>query len=306
MRLSEKQATLYKGTMNLVPRLTVFICTFIGASTIVIAEPLVKVIPPFYLMGARFFLAAILLALFSPKRVFPLSRASIRAGLIAGAGFGAGCIMLYLALPHVRAGKLTFLIALEVVLVPLLSMMFLGQKARKSEQLALMPAVIGLWLITGDSTAAFTWWELVGLLSAFAYAVYTISLSHNPKDVRLFSRTFISFLLMGSLSCFVGMLFETLNPALWGAREAITFLYLVVIGSIVRFLLQSWAQRYVSAAFTALTFTAEPVFAILLSYLFLGERFTIPQSLGASLIVAALLISNLPQRLKVNMSDSKI
>ena len=306
MRLSLKQAPLYKGEMTLKPRLTVFICTFIGASTIVIAEPLVKVIPPFYLLGARFFLAATLLAIFFPKKVFPLSRASIRAGLTAGAGFGAGCAMLYLSLPHVRAGKLTFLIALEVVIVPLLSTIFLKQKARKNEQLALLPAVIGLWLITGDSTTAFTWWELVVLMSAFAYAIYTISLSHNPGEVRLFSRTFVSFLLIGAFSLSASLLFETFNPALWGSKEAIYFLYLVVIGSILRFLLQSWAQRHVSAAFTALTFTAEPVFAIFLSYIFLGERFTPPQSLGASLIVAALIISNFPQRSKAPIQGFEV
>ena len=292
--------------MNIIPRLAIFICTFIGASTIVLAETLLKVIPPYYLLGTRFLIAAIVMAILFPTSVFPLSKASIRAGITAGAGFGIGCLMLYLALPHVRAGKLTFLVALEVLIVPLLCALLFKQKARHAEKIALLPAVAGLWLITGNNSTSITGWEVIALLSAFAYAIYTISLSHNPAEVKLFSRTFISFLLIGFLALAIALSCETISPALLGVWDGASFVYLVLVGSLARFLLQTWAQQHVSPSFAALTFTAEPVFAILLSYIFLGERFSTTQSIGAVLIVTALIISNLQLRTPASLPAVEI
>jgi drug/metabolite transporter (DMT)-like permease len=256
--------------MSVFPRLAILVCTFIGASTIVLAEPLIRVMPPFMLLGVRFFLAALLLALVCLKRVFPISRASVKAGLITGAGFGIGCTMIYLALPHVRPGKLTFLISLEVLIVPLISLLFLRKPVSRPEKLALIPALAGLWLITGNSHVGFSWWEGVVLLSALAYAVYTLSLSHVPTEARLFSRTFICFLVIGSTALLVSLIIEDRHGIEWSQYHLLGILYLVIIGSLTRFLLQSWAQQYVSASFAALTFTAEPVFGIAMSYYFIA------------------------------------
>lgn len=228
------------------------------------------------------------------RKVFPLSRQSIISGLISGFGFGVGCILIYLALPHVRAGKLTFLIALEVVIVPLICLIYYRQKITRTEKLALIPAVSGLWLITGNAESAFSWWEIVVLMSAFAYSIYTISLSHSPLTANVFSRSFVSFLAIGLFSLCISLMVEPIAAIIWTSSAIIAFLYLVTVGSFTRFLLQAWAQKQVSASFTALMFSAEPVFAITLSYFLLGERFSLLQTLGAISILAALVLANLP------------
>ena len=281
--------------MHLVPKAIVLLCTFIGASTIVLAEPLISVVPPMLLLAIRFALAAVLLALVVPRKVFPLNRSVIRAGLIAGMGFGLGCALLYAALPHVRAGKLTFLIALEVVLVPLLSAGIYKQKLSRYEVAALAPAVLGLWLMVGDEHSSFSWWDVVGLLSGVAYAVYTIALSRLSGCGGVFARTFVSFCSISVLSFAISLCGESLAEVRWSSGAVATLAYLVVVGSVARFLLQAWAQKTVSESFTALTFSAEPVFAIALSYTFFGERFSLSQTCGAVVIIAALILANIPK-----------
>ena len=280
--------------MHYLPRLSILICTFIGASTIVVAEPLMANIPPIFLLAVRFTLAAFCLAILVPRRIFPLTPQAIRAGVVTGAGFGVGCALLYIALSHVSAGKITFLIALEVVIVPVVSWLLYKQRLSKHEKVALVPAVVGLWLITGNAETWFSWWELVALLSALAYTVYTISLSRMHSNAGVVSRTFVSFVTIGAIAFSVSALTEPIRSATWNTASVITVLYLVLVGSIARFLMQAWAQKTVSAAFTAVMFTAEPVFAIALSYTFLGERFTQSQTWGAVIIVVGLLLANYP------------
>jgi drug/metabolite transporter (DMT)-like permease len=147
--------------------------------------------------------------------------------------------------------------------------------------------------MTGDAQGGVSWWEIVGLLSAFAYSLYTIALSHLSSDIRVVARTFISFVVIGGLSFGVSWAWEPTTQVVWNRSALVGIVYLVTVGSLGRFLIQAWAQRSLSASFTALTFTAEPVFAIALSFLFLGERFTPAQTAGATMIVVALVLANL-------------
>jgi len=281
--------------MHLVPKATVVLCTFIGASTIVLAEPLIAAVPPMLLLAIRFALAAVLLALVVPRKVFPLNRSVIRAGFIAGMGFGLGCALLYTALPHVRAGKLTFLIALEVVIVPLFSASIYKQTLSRFEMAALALAVLGLWLMVGDEQSSFSWYDIIGLLSGLAYAVYTIALSRLSSCGGVVARTFVSFWSISLLSFAVSLCSESFAEVRWSSSAVATLAFLVVFGSVARFLLQAWAQKTVSESFTALTFSAEPVFAIALSYTFFGERFSVSQTIGAVVIIAALILANIPK-----------
>jgi drug/metabolite transporter (DMT)-like permease len=117
--------------------------------------------------------------------------------------------------------------------------------------------------------------------------MYTISLSQGAYPGTIMSRTFISCLVIGALTLLVSFFLESDAPAVWTAPTLVSLAYLVLVGTVARFLVQAWAQQSVSASFTALTFAAEPVFAIALSAIFLGERFTLTQSFGAMSILCA-------------------
>ncbi|HKE01311.1 MAG TPA: DMT family transporter, partial [Planctomycetota bacterium] len=70
-------------------------------------------------------------------------------------------------------------------------------------------------------------------------------------------------------------------------------LFLGFIGAGVCLLVQAWAQRYASATRAALVFALEPVFATILAYIFRDERLTPAQWLGAALVLAGILVTEL-------------
>ena len=59
------------------------------------------------------------------------------------------------------------------------------------------------------------------------------------------------------------------------------------------FAIQAWAQQFTPPTHTALIFALEPVFAWLTSYLVLGERLGGRAAVGAGLILAGVLLSEL-------------
>jgi len=66
-----------------------------------------------------------------------------------------------------------------------------------------------------------------------------------------------------------------------------------LLGTVACFIVQAWAQRFTPPTHTALIFALEPVFAGLTSYVLIGERLGSRAFLGAALILAGVLASEL-------------
>jgi len=61
----------------------------------------------------------------------------------------------------------------------------------------------------------------------------------------------------------------------------------------VAFSLQLWAQQYTTPSHAAILFTLEPVFAVITSYLVLGERLGLRSVAGAGMVLVGILAAEL-------------
>jgi drug/metabolite transporter (DMT)-like permease len=66
-----------------------------------------------------------------------------------------------------------------------------------------------------------------------------------------------------------------------------------VLGTALGFGAQGWAQQFTPPTHTALIFSLEPVFALIASYVLIGERLGLRAGLGAALILGGVLVSEL-------------
>jgi drug/metabolite transporter (DMT)-like permease len=72
--------------------------------------------------------------------------------------------------------------------------------------------------------------------------------------------------------------------------------YTGVVATAAALIWQMRAQREMSSARAALLLCFEPVFATIASWLWLGERLSAAQWAGAALIVAGMILAELPAR----------
>ena len=70
---------------------------------------------------------------------------------------------------------------------------------------------------------------------------------------------------------------------------------LVTLATALALLWQMQAQRHMSSARAALLFCLEPVFATAASWAWLGERLSATQWVGAGLVLAGMVLAELPQ-----------
>jgi drug/metabolite transporter (DMT)-like permease len=228
-----------------------------------------------------------------PRLRRQLTREALLPGAVLGVVLSASLFAESTGLRQTTATNAGFITGLYVVFVPLLSALLLRARVGAGVWLAAVLAASGLALLSlaGLEVRRGDLWVLLG---AGIVAVHFLLVQRFAARVAP--------LALGVCQMLAASLLQLALAAPGGldpARAAHVWRPLVVtgvLGSGVAFALQLVAQSEVSATRAALLLGAESLFAALFSALWLGERLTGRQWLGAALVVCAMVLSELRAR----------
>lgn len=251
----------------------------------------------------RFLLAAAVLLAVSYRGLNRLSRASVRGSMLAGGLLAAGYELQTAGLARTSAVHSAFITGLVVVFVPLLSfapaIRASGQNRPGWQSLVGAGlAFLGLFLLTtpagvpmASASGALRSGDLLTLGCALAFAGHLLSLSrlsHLPASQL--APLQIAFCALAMVLCLPlgGPL--TLH---WTPRLVLALATTSLLATAGAFWVQTWAQQHLPATSTALVVTLEPVFALIVSMLFRGERLNLRAAAGAGLILLGIMVTEL-------------
>lgn len=271
-----------------------------GATFLVVQQALVSA-SVLVFNGLRFGLAAAVVGLVYRKGVAKLTLGEILAGSQIGFFLFAGYGFQNTGLLYTTASKAAFITGFGVVLVPLLLAIFWRRKISGWAGGGAVAALGGLYLLVVPAGPAglgqLNRGDILSLVCAFMFALHIIFIGlHRPR----FSAAGLSFVQFSACA-----LFSALSIPLFAAtgleevrlewtRPLILGVMITSLGgTAIAFTVQTWAQRYTPASHAAILITLEPVFAALTSYVVLKERLGGRAILGALLILAGILISEL-------------
>lgn len=258
-------------------------------------------IGPFTFQAVRCFLAVVFLfpasALFSKGNPFWKSWADPalwRSGVICGLALFAASSLQQIGLVYTDAGKAGFLTAMYIVFVPFLGL-FLGQKPGRNALLSLIPAIVGLYLLSCTSVSGINKGDVLLLLCAVAFSVQILLIDRHCAGLDGLKLNCIQALVAAVLSVPWALLTETVDAS----RIASCWLplgYAGVLSMGVAYTLQIVGQKRVAPSAAALLMSLESVFAALFGWLLLHETMTRAELLGCVLVFAAVVISQLPEK----------
>ncbi len=258
-------------------------------------------IGPFTFQAVRCFLAVVFLfpasALFSKGKPFWKSWADPalwRSGVICGLALFAASSLQQIGLVYTDAGKAGFLTAMYIVFVPFLGL-FLGQKPGRNALLSLIPAIVGLYLLSCTSVSGINKGDVLLLLCAVAFSVQILLIDRHCAGLDGLKLNCIQALVAAVLSVPWALLTETVDAS----RIASCWLplgYAGVLSMGVAYTLQIVGQKRVAPSAAALLMSLESVFAALFGWLLLHETMTRAEELGCVLVFAAVVISQLPEK----------
>jgi len=248
---------------------------------------------PFALITSRFILATViaLLVLF-PKRL--PTRHELEGGLVIGLAAFAGFTFQTIGLLYTTPAKSGFITSLFVLLVPFLSRFWEKAKVPVQVYIALIPAGIGLWFISGAgmSIADINPGDKITFLSACAYAFQIVGIQIYTRrgDWRWLSILQFAVIAVGGS---IGLLFEGNSTLQMDAGSFIGIFYLAAVATVGALGVQLYAQKHTTSSRASLIYIAEPIFAAVIAWVFARHSMTIVEIVGAGFILLSMLVGRL-------------
>lgn len=217
-----------------------------------------------------------------------------RAGLLCGLALFAASSFQQVALLYTNAGKAGFITAMYIVIVPVIGLFF-GEKSSWRLVLAVVLAVVGLYLLSCAGVTTVNLGDLLLMLCAVAFAVQIRLVSHFTSQVDALRLNTVQVLSCGLLSCLAMSLLETpqILPILQ-SWPSICFSGVLSMG--LAYSLQIIGQRHLAPAAASMIMSLESVFAALFGWLILRQNLSMIEGLGCLLVFAGVVISQLPGR----------
>lgn len=255
----------------------------------------------FNLVALRFGIAFLLTAPIFYKKLCNIDKKTLLYGTILGLALFCVLSTLMFGLKTTSASSAGFLAGTTVVFVPLLQIIIHRKRPTLPITAGVVLTIVGIALLTIDSTFQLDTKSLLCVLAAFIYAGQILLTSHFSKMVDPLALGVLQLEFAGIFGLLFSFIFE--QPRLPNnSVEWIAVLSLSVICSAFGFVLQPVAQKYTTPERTGILFSLEPVFSAIFGFVFFDEILKIQGYFGAILVLAGIIISGIDKKvfLKTN------
>jgi len=255
--------------------------------TFVMVQDAIAELPPMAFLAYRFVPAGLLVAVFARSGLRTLGPDGLRAGLVMGVFLTAGYVFQTLGLQHTTASNAGFITGLFVVLTPLFGLLLFRIPVATVAWAAAGMSALGLLLLSGVGGDASLRGDGLVFLCACAFAVHILVTERYVRDHDVAGLVAVQLTVCGVFCLVVAAIAGDLE-APQGATVWSALLVTSLVASALGFMVQSYAQRTISSARTALILAAEPAFAGLFGYVLQDERLSVAGWCGAALILTAI------------------
>ncbi|MBQ7936078.1 MAG: EamA family transporter [Clostridia bacterium] len=215
--------------------------------------------------------------------------------LVSGIAIGLNWIFLFEAYRHTTIAVATLLYYLAPVLVMLLSPVILKEKLTWKQGGVIAVALFGMVLVSGVGAgegAGGLHGIVMGILAACFYA--TVMLANRfLKELEALDRTIFQLGIAGLTVLPYALLREGFSAAWFDWRSILLLALVAIVYTGIAYALYFDGLARLPGSASAVLAYLDPVTALLLSSLVLGEKMGVPQMIGAVLILGALLYGQL-------------
>jgi drug/metabolite transporter (DMT)-like permease len=274
-------------------------CSLLWGATFVVVKNSLGYASVFVFLAVRFTVASVLMLVFGARAISRLQREDLFAGFRLGFFMFLGYAFQTAGLQYTTPSKSGFVTGSSVVLVPLLLALFWGKRLSFGAYAGAVVAVSGLYYLTIPSKgfAYLNRGDVLTFVGAGLYAVHIILVGEYTKKHSATALSLVQVAASASMAWFTAGAAAAIRwqPARfeWRFELLLGIFICAVFATAIAFSVQLWAQQYTSSSHAAILFTLEPVFAVITSYLVIGERLSGRAVLGAVFVFVGILAAEL-------------
>lgn len=271
----------------------------VWGSTYLGIKLMTETLPPLLSASARFLVASTILGLLALAfgqlgREPPSRRQWLNAALSGILLMGGGNAGVVFAVQRIETGITALIVSLSPLLIGLYLLLFFRDPLPWRAWIGLALGVGGLALLVQPRGGTLDPLGVAGAIASvilWAAGSVVASRTDMPKRWMLGSaaQMVAGGVVMG-LEGLVGGELSRFQPGQVKWQSVAAFVYLIVFGSIVAFSAFSWLLRVVHVSLVATAAYVNPVVAVILGALVLGERITAREALAGAVIIGAVVL----------------
>ncbi|MBP3657417.1 MAG: EamA family transporter [Clostridia bacterium] len=223
---------------------------------------------------------------------------------LSSVAMGFNWILLFEAYRYTSVAAATLCYYMAPMLVILASPVLLGERISRRKLICVAAALVGMVLVSGVLRVGVTGRsELRGILFGLGAAVLyasVILLNKRLGEVAAFDRTVVQLGMAAVVLLPYSLLTETiaLAPGVGGGFLLVAAMMLLVgvVHTGVAYAMYFGSIKALPAQTVALMSYIDPIVAILLGALLLGEAMGMQEAIGAALVLGAAVVSELPEK----------
>lgn len=216
--------------------------------------------------------------------------------VVSGVALGMGWVFLFQGYKNTSVSIATLSYYIAPIFIVLLSFLVLKEKITSKKILSIIGAMIGLFLIinTKNNMSSGEYNHMLGILYSLTAAVFYAIVVILNKFIKRLSGIKVTIIQLLTSTLVLMPVALLNNPSGINKVDLKSLILLILIGTIhtgVAYLLYFSSVKEVEGQSIAVLSYIDPIFALFISGIFLGEKMSIIQVLGGILILGSAYIS---------------
>ncbi|MGN0747219.1 MAG: DMT family transporter [Aristaeellaceae bacterium] len=271
-------------------RVALLTAALIWGSSFIVMKNAVEGVPVFMLLGIRFTVGCLLLALIFHRRLKAIGKRQLLHGAVVGTLLFAAYTVQTFGLRETTPGKNAFLTAVYCVLVPFVNWVIFRRRPTGWNWLAAVMCLAGIGLVSLEGDLTMNRGDALTLLGGVFYALHLVAVSRFGEEDDPVMLTMLQFG-ASAVWCWGLSLMTESMPNPFPTNAWFELAYLAVFATTVALLLQNVGQSVTPAAPAAILLSLESVFGVAFSVLLGAEGLTAQLVCGFALIFLAVVAS---------------
>lgn len=282
--------------------------TMIWGGTFVAGRFLADSLSPLFAASLRFLLASVALLLFVLLARVPLAKPSLRQwlqlALLGFFGIFFYNLCFFYGLHYINASRASLIVALNPAVIGLASWLLFKERLNRAKVagIAICIAGAGLVIVSRNpqllAANADAWiGDLLIFGCVLSWGVYSLFSKGLNQTLGPVQTVTYSILLGTAMLWFASAVRGELSVEVLislGPRQWLSLMYLGVLGSALAYIGYYGGIRKIGATRSGVFIALNPLTAVILGALLLGEQLTLPMCLGGGLILAGIYLCNKP------------
>lgn len=198
-----------------------------------------------------------------------------------------------LGIQYTSVGRAGFITACYIVIVPILGHLFLKKKCSLSVWLAVVLALIGLYLLCITDGSSIQKGDVLVLICSLLFSLHILVIDYFSPKVDGVKMSCIQFFVCGFLCLIPALLTEQIVTADLIAAWA-PIAYAGILSSGVAYTLQIIGQKDMNPTVASLILSLESCISVLAGWVILHQALSIRELSGCLLMFAAIILAQLP------------